>query len=125
MLKILIVGLGGFLGSVLRYLLANWVHRILDNPWYPYGTMAVNIIGCLVIGLLAGLAENKGYFGSQTRLFLLVGFLGGFTTFSAFCNETFTMLGNGQTLASISNIAASVTLGLIAVFAGAKIANLL
>ena len=65
MLGIMLVGVGGFLGSVLRYLVGGWVHRLLDNPWFPYGTLVVNLVGCLVIGFLGGLAENRQVFSPR------------------------------------------------------------
>ncbi len=123
MAKLLIVGLGGFLGSVVRYSLSGWVHKIFEHP-YPYGTFAVNIVGCLLIGFLAGFAESRHYIGHDIRLFLLVGFLGGFTTFSALCNETFLLLGEGQMLAAIFNVGLSVIFGLTAVFGGYYVSSL-
>jgi len=91
MIRIVLVGVGSFVGGVLRYGLSTWVHRVLDNPWFPYGTLAVNVLGCLVIGFLAGLAETRTAFTSEARLFLFVGILGGFTTFSSFALETFSL----------------------------------
>jgi protein CrcB len=79
------------MGGVLRYLLSTWVHRLLDNPWFPYGTLLVNITGCLAIGFLASLAEDRAVFTSEARLFIFIGILGGFTTFSSFALETFSL----------------------------------
>ncbi|HEX9142965.1 MAG TPA: CrcB family protein, partial [Candidatus Binatia bacterium] len=64
------VGAGSFVGGVLRYLLSTWVHRLLDNPWFPYGTLLVNVSGCLVIGFLSGLADERSVFTSEARLFI-------------------------------------------------------
>ena len=69
MLAIVLVGVGGFLGSVLRYLVGGWVHRALDNPWFPYGTLFVNLIGCQVIGFLGGLTENRQVFNPKHAYF--------------------------------------------------------
>lgn len=124
MLKIIFVGLGGFAGSVSRYLLAGWIQKLLDKP-YPYGTFTVNILGCLLIGLLAGLSQGKHYISPETRLLILVGFLGGFTTFSTFSSETFALLADGQMLTASINIAASIVFGLIAVWLGYTISNLI
>jgi len=81
MVAIILVGIGSFLGGALRYLVSVWVYRVLDSPWFPYGTLTVNVLGCLVIGFLAGLAESRAAFTSELRLFIFVGVLGGFTTF--------------------------------------------
>ena len=123
--NIVIVGIGGFLGSISRYVLSEWVGKICGAAFFHYGTFAVNIIGCLVIGFLASFAESKHYISHQTRLFLLVGFLGGFTTFSSLCGETFTLMNNARILHAMANIALSVTLGLGAVWLGYKISTLI
>lgn len=124
MWPILLVGAGGFLGSILRYVLSGWVHRILDNPWFPYGTLAVNIAGSLAIGFLAGLAESRLFFTSEVRLLVFIGLLGGFTTFSSFTMETFTLARNAQFLAALMNITAQVILGFVAVWLGNLLARL-
>ena len=90
-LQILLVGAGGFVGSVLRYGLSGAVHRLLPFAAFPYGTLAVNVVGCLAIGLLAGWSEARQVIGPELRLFLFIGLLGGFTTFSTFGYETFEM----------------------------------
>jgi CrcB protein len=111
---ILLVGTGGFLGSIARYLLSGWVQGIAQDSWFPYGTMSVNILGCLVIGLIAGLAESRGILSPQSRAFLLVGVLGGFTTFSSFSYDTVSLFGDGRTVAALLNVAVQVLLGLTA-----------
>jgi CrcB protein len=124
MLQMLLVGAGGFLGSVLRYLLSRWVHTVLNNPWFPYGTLVVNVVGCLVIGFLAGLAENRSVFTSNGRLFVFIGVLGGFTTFSSFAFETFSLARTTQNLAASVNVGLEVVLGLIAVWIGNILARI-
>jgi CrcB protein len=118
MMGIVLVGVGSFLGGVLRYGLSLWVHRALDNPWFPYGTLAVNVLGCLIIGLLAGWAETRVAFSPQVRLFLFVGILGGFTTFSSFALETFSLARDTQNAAALANVGAQLVLGLLAVWLG-------
>ena len=118
MLGIVLVGVGSFLGGTLRYALSNWVYRILDNPWFPYGTLAVNALGCLLIGFLAGLAETRAALTSELRLFLFVGILGGFTTFSSFALETFALARDTQSVAALVNIGLQLALGLLAVWIG-------
>ncbi|MDP2602496.1 MAG: fluoride efflux transporter CrcB [Deltaproteobacteria bacterium] len=123
MIGIVWVALGSLIGGVLRYGLSTWVHRVLDNAWFPYGTLAVNVSGCLVMGFLAGLAEARTVFTSGTRLFLLVGVLGGFTTFSSFALETFALARDTQNVAAISNIGLQLVLGLLAVWIGNVVAR--
>ena len=125
MIGVLLVGVGSFVGGVLRYGLSTWVHKALDNPWFPYGTLAVNGSGCLVIGFLAGLAESRAAFTPEARLFLFVGILGGFTTFSSFALETFSLARDTQTVAALANIGLQLVLGLLAVWIGNLIAHAL
>ncbi len=111
---ILLVGTGGFLGSIARYLLSSWVQRTAQDSWFPFGTMTVNIGGCLIIGLLAGLAESRGILSPNSRAFLLVGVLGGFTTFSSFSYDTVSLLNGGRTFEALLNVAVQVLLGITA-----------
>ncbi len=116
MKAILLVALGGALGSVARYKVSGWVlHHTLD--WkFPAGTLAVNVAGCLIAGLLAGLAEKQEMFSADARLLLFTGLLGGFTTFSAFGLETMYLLRKGELLVAGSNVALSVAAGLLALW---------
>lgn len=98
MLKIILVGIGGFFGSACRYIITGSIQRIPLLETFPWGTFAVNIGGCFLIGLLSGLLENRQFFSPETRLFILVGFLGGFTTFSTFGLESYSFLRDGQWL---------------------------
>jgi fluoride exporter len=125
MLGIILVGVGGFVGSVLRYALSGWVHGWLKNPWFPYGTLAVNVSGCLAIGFCTGLAESRSVFTSEARLFIFIGILGGFTTFSSFAFETFTLARNAQTAPAAMNVALELILGLAGVWLGNMLARLL
>ena len=124
MLPILLVGAGGCLGSIFRYVLSGWVHRILDNPWFPYGTLAVNITGSMAIGFLVGLADSRSFFTSEVRLFIFIGLLGGFTTFSSLTLETLSLARNTQFVAALANITAQMILGLLAVWLGNLLARL-
>jgi CrcB protein len=98
---------------------------MLDNPWFPYGTLAVNVIGCLVIGFLSGLAENRLAFTSEMRLFVFIGILGGFTTFSSFALETFLLARNTQELAAVLNVALQLAVGLLSVWFGSNLARMM
>jgi CrcB protein len=116
--EILLVGTGGFLGSVSRYLLGGWTHAILPRVAFPVGTVVVNILGCFFIGLFAGFIEHKQLFGPDARLFLLIGLLGGFTTFSTFTHETLALARDAQYLRAGGNVLLQVLLGLIAAWIG-------
>ena len=124
MLKnILLVALGGAAGSVARYLLSKAIQDTAATA-FPWGTMAVNVAGCLLIGLLYGLASGDGArLGADLKLMLTVGFCGGFTTFSTFANESLTLAKSGDALLSAAYIGSSVALGVLAVAAGAQLAK--
>ena len=115
--KILIIGLGGFLGSVARYVTAKFVDEKL-SPAFPYGTLTVNILGSFLLGIIYIIALRKAGLTENGRLFLGVGFCGGFTTFSAFCNEGFLLLKENQFSLFFIYFTASVVLGLLATAAG-------
>jgi CrcB protein len=125
MLRVFLVGAGGFIGAILRYAVGGWVHNLLDNPWFPYGTLGVNVVGCLLIGFLAGLAETRTVFGPEARLFLFIGVLGGFTTFSSFAYETFSLAQDAENLAAAINVFAQLILGLVGVWSGNTLARLM
>lgn len=124
MKAILLVGTGGFVGSVLRYLISGWVFRLLDKPWFPLGTLAVNLAGCLAIGFLGGIAEQRRIFDPEIRLFVFVGILGGFTTFSTFAYETASLAHDARLTAALLNIALQVVVGLLAVWFGGLMARI-
>lgn len=122
MLRLLLVGAGGFLGSVLRYLAGGAVQSLSRSVAFPWGTFAVNLAGCFIVGFLAHLAEARGLFGDLGRSFVFVGVLGGFTTFSAFGNETFLLLRDGERWLAAGNAAGQVVLGLAGVWLGRTLA---
>jgi len=114
----LLVGAGGFVGSILRFAVGNFVYRQTPEPALPYGTLAVNVIGCLVIGLLGGFTDARAIAFPQIRLFLFIGLLGGFTTFSSFGYETLTLARTAEPLRAVMNVGLQLVLGLGAVWAG-------
>jgi CrcB protein len=118
--NILIVGLGGFAGAVARYLLGGWVLHHTLSAKFPWSTFAVNLLGCLIIGLLSGLAERLDWFSPSMRLLLLTGLLGGFTTFSAFGLETVHLLRRGELWIAGAYALASVLACVFAVWLGMK-----
>lgn len=125
MLKIAIIGIGGCIGAILRYLVAGGVHTLFKTSAFPVGTMTVNITGCLLIGLGGGLIESRQFFSPEWRAFIFVGMLGSFTTFSTFGLETFNLAKQGQWLASFGNVGFSLVVGLVAVLAGHMLSRLL
>lgn len=125
MTNILLVGIGGFIGSALRYAMSGYVQQASKSVGFPYGTLAVNVTGCFVIGFLSQLAETHGVFTSESRLFVFVGILGGFTTFSSFGNETFNLARDAQMLTAFANIGANVLLGLAAVWLGRAVSYMI
>lgn len=118
MYHVLIAGAGGFIGTMLRYLLNNAVYYGLNYPIFPYGTLLINVLGCFLIGLFTGLAETRLSFTPEIRILVQIGILGGFTTFSTFGYETFNLLHDGQYLLSVTNILLQVMVGLFAVWLG-------
>ena len=125
MTKILLVGAGGFIGSVLRYLVSGFAQTFSQSMAFPYGTLAVNVLGCFCIGFLSELADVRALISSDTRAFLIVGILGGFTTFSAFGNETMNLIRDGDAALALMNVGAHVLLGLGAVWLGYTMAALI
>ncbi len=113
-----VVGSGGFLGALARYGLSGLVHRHAPLTTFPYGTLVVNLLGCLVIGVIAGLVESRQLFGPEFRMFALIGILGGFTTFSTFGYETFGMIREDEYLRAATNVGLHVILGLALVWLG-------
>ena|ERR1035437_6785911 len=113
---ILAIGLGSFIGGISRYLLSQFVQSKFLSA-FPFGTLAVNVIGCFLIGLVYSLSE-RGNVTMEWRLFLATGILGGFTTFSAFSNETMAMLRDTQYWHASLYVISSVVVGLIATFLG-------
>ncbi len=121
MLKnLLIVAIGGGVGSALRYLLQETLHKQIDN-FEPYGTFVVNILGCLLLGLLAGYAEQEKIINSSLNLLLISGFCGGFTTFSTFALQGNTLFISSKPVQAILYIGLSVVVGLLAAYFGYKL----
>jgi CrcB protein len=124
MLNVLAVALGAAIGANLRYGLVIWAARRFGTTW-PYGTFVINVLGCLLIGALLTLAATRVPLSEPLRLLLVTGLLGGFTTFSAFGYEGFTLITSGNWLGAGLYIGASVVVGLLAVFLGAGLARLI
>ena len=119
----LLLFLGGGIGAVLRYELGGWVQAGAGPAW-PWGTLAVNALGCFAIGLVATWIDERGGAGVAWRLFLVPGLLGGFTTFSAFGLETWRLLEQGALAAAAGNALGSVAVCLAGVAAGVVLGRL-
>lgn len=117
MQKWLMLLAGGLCGTAGRYVLAGLTYRWLGTG-FPYGTLAVNTLGCLAIGFLSTVADQKFLLRPEARLFLMVGLLGAFTTFSTLIYESWRLIQNGEVLLASGNLLGSLALGLLALWVG-------
>lgn len=113
-----LVGSGGFIGAVFRYAMSGIVQRHAGLSMFPFGTLAVNMLGCFLIGAAVGLADSRQLFGPEFRLFALIGVLGGFTTYSTFGYESFALMRDADYLKMLANVIVHVVLGLALVWVG-------
>ncbi|MGZ9140668.1 MAG: fluoride efflux transporter CrcB [Nitrospira sp.] len=125
MRTLVLIGTGGFVESILRYLLSGYAQQLSKSIQFPFGTLAVNVVGCALVGFLAELADHRGVLSGETRTFLIVGLLGGLTRFSAFGNETMNLLRGGELWLACGNIVGHPVLGLVTVWLGYSTASLL
>jgi CrcB protein len=123
LVRVALVGLGGALGAVARYLLGTWIATRV-SPDFPWSTFLINISGSFLIGVILGLA-TAGQVSTETRLFLAVGVLGGYTTFSTFSYESLELLADGSMRAFLLNTLGQLSCGLIAVYFGLVVSRLL
>ena len=122
-LNLAYIGIGGFIGSIGRYLASGLMHQIFPNIYFPIGTAVVNIIGCFLIGVLTSLAELRSLLSPEMRMFLFIGLLGGFTTFSTFGFETVAFMRDGEFLHAVGNVLIQVIIGLSGVWLGYNVAR--
>lgn len=119
---VLLVAAGGAVGAVLRYLLAGWGQRLTTGT-FPVGTLLVNLVGCFVIGYLAAVFAGPWLMRPELKVALLMGLLGGFTTFSTYAFETFALLADGRAVPALLNVLVSNVVGLLAVWVGYRLAH--
>ncbi len=120
--NLLIVGTGGLIGTVMRYLVQVHIEKLMGST-FPLGTFLINILGSFIIGVVYGLAEKGNLIGPEWRLFLAVGLCGGFTTFSTFSADTLNLLKDNSFIQMLSYTGGSVLFGLLAVYFGIILAR--
>jgi len=116
--QLFLVGLGGFVGAGARFIVSGLVHRIIPQATFPHGTLVVNLLGCLAIGILGGLMEIRQVLDPAQRIFLVIGVLGSFTTFSTFAFETLSLAHSADVLKVGINVAGHVIGGLLIAWVG-------
>ncbi len=122
--NLLLIGFGGFLGALLRYTVSGLFQGWFKSIAFPSGTLAVNLLGCFLIGALSQIAETRGYLSAETKSFVMVGLLGAFTTFSTFGDDTVRLFREGENLFSFLNVGLHLVLGFGAVWLGRTLAAL-
>jgi CrcB protein len=125
MSKIVLVLIGGAFGTGCRYGLSSLVYRIVERPVFPYANLIINVSGSFLIGFLAEMFEARLLVSPQARVAILTGVLGGYTTFSSFSFETYSLIRDGQVWLAVVNVSASLLLGLAGVWAGIRLAQAL
>jgi CrcB protein len=116
----LLIGIGGFIGAILRYVLGGWVQNSFIN--FPVGTLFVNVVGSFFLGLIMFLSEYQGLFSEETRVFLTIGVLGAFTTLSTFSYESFRLFDNSKLLLMAINLMSTVLFSMFAIYLGKIVA---
>jgi len=117
---LLLVGLGGFIGAILRYVLGGWIQNSFVN--FPVGTLVINITGSFILGLIMYLSEYQGWFSEETRIFLTIGIIGAFTTLSTFGYESFRLLDDSKLMLMAINVVSTVLFSMLAVYLGKIVA---
>lgn len=124
MRNLILIGLGGFMGAILRFSVSGFVQQWFKSVNFPYGTLVVNLLGCFFIGWLSHTAEIRGLLSTEARSFIFIGLLGAFTTFSTFGNDTVSLFREGEDVLSLLNIGLHLVLGLAAVWLGQTLVSL-
>lgn len=125
MLKLItLVGLGGAIGSIGRFIASQTIQRLFISSGFPYGTLVVNVAGCLIIGIVYGISERFNWLTPEWRIFLTTGICGGFTTFSSFSYESIALIRDYELLYAGLNVAISVVVGFAATYLGLLITKI-
>ena len=124
LLQCIFVGIGGFLGAISRYLISTKVQILSKSTLFPYGTLAANMLGCLIIGVMFGLVVNTTLLGESLQNLIITGFLGALTTFSTFGFETYALVRDKAIILAVVNILAQIIIGIVLVWLGFLIAGL-
>jgi len=124
-IQYILVGLGGSLGAILRFVVEACVNSLISKSIFPFGTLIVNLLGCLVIGFLFGVIVVSGRIGPRARLLFITGFLGALTTFSSFGYETFELITRHEITTALLSVLVQVLVGIFAVWAGYVFSRLL
>ena len=124
MIKFINLIIGGVTGTVARYVLSGVTYRMFGTG-FPYGTLAVNLVGCFVLGFLVSVADRKMFLDANARLLLMIGFCGAFTTFSTFILETANLIKDGETIRAFINVMLSVVVGFIILRVGMLLGDIL
>ena len=122
-MTLFLVGAGGFFGAVARYLVDGWVSR-LTGAGFPWGTLAINLSGSFLLGLLFAMTIDRGVLPAEIRAPVMIGFIGAYTTFSTWMLESWRLVESGEIAAAAGNVIGSVVLGLLAVFLGLLVGRL-
>ena len=118
MIEIMLVGMGGLIGAVLRYILNGYIKNLTSGSEFPFGTLTVNVCGCMAIGIFSRWDELKSIFSPEIRLLIFMGILGAFTTFSTFGNETVQLINDRKLDFALLNVLSQLFLGIFAILAG-------
>lgn len=124
MIKLILVGLGGFVGAISRYWIGTYFESHSEAFSFPLGILIVNLLGCFIIGIMAGITEFTSIFNEELKLLLFVGLLGSFTTFSTFSHDTLNLISQGLIINALINILISVIVGILSVGLGYKLIQL-
>lgn len=124
-ISVLAVFIGSGLGGACRFLCSRWIQSLVSQALFPWGTFAVNVAGCFIIGLLYGIFDRGALLNPELRMLLTVGFCGGFTTFSTFINENYLLFTHSAThaLMAFGYLLASVAAGFVMLYAGHRLAS--
>lgn len=118
LMNAVLVGSGGFIGALCRFGVSSIIQRNPSLTAFPYGTLLVNMVGCFLIGLTIGMMESRQLVNPEIRSFVIIGILGGFTTYSAFGFETFALLRDAEFIKAVSNVMIHIVGGLVLVWIG-------